>query len=185
MKRSWIVILFVALIAAGCGGAAVTEQASPTPAPTDTPVPTDTPQAPSAYDVARQYEGRWAGSWNNDTYGTTGGVEATVVVNPDGTFEVTLDVNGMVFGAIDPPAVTFSGTYEAGVGATFGGLDDPTFGDASVTITPDGQVSANLEGVMGGAGSVEVSGTVTPERIDLQYSIPTFSAAGTVTLEHQ
>lgn len=190
MSRNWLATLLAALtlvIAAGCGPSASETEEPPTPEPTATTAPTDTaePEEPTAYDVAKQYEGAWTGSWHNDTYDTTGSADVTVAVRPDGTFDVTMDIGGMVFGAIDPPAVTFYGTYEADAGAAFGALDDPTFGDATVIITPDGQLSGSLQGLMGGAGILEVTGTVTPERVDLQYSIPIFPATGTLTLEHQ
>lgn len=190
MSRNWLATLLAALtlvIAAGCGPAVSETEEPPTPEPTATTAPTDTaePEEPTAYDVAKQYEGAWTGSWHNDTYDTTGSADVTVAVRPDGTFDVTMDIGGMVFGAIDPPALTFYGTYEADAGAAFGALDDPTFGDATVIITPDGQLSGSLQGLMGGAGILEVTGTVTPERVDLQYSIPIFPATGTLTLEHQ
>lgn len=190
MNRRLTVLLFalwIAALAAGCAGSSIDEPPPPPPEPTAPPSPTDTPQPapPSAYDVAQQFAGSWSGTWANTTYGTTGSADMTVVVNEDGTFEVTIDLGGMVFGAVDPPPLTYSGTYEAGAGASFGGEGDPTFGDVTVSITPDGQLSGRLEGILGGSGLAEVTGTVTPEMVNLEYSIPIFSATGTLTMEHQ
>jgi hypothetical protein len=190
MKRrlSVLLLLFSILaLAAGCAGPTIDEPPPPTPEPTSPPPPTETPQpaAPSAYDVAQQYAGSWSGTWANQTYGTTGAAEMTVVVNEDGTFEITIDLGGMVFGVVDPPPLTYSGSYSAGVGASFGGQGDPTLGDVTFSMTPGGQVTGRLEGILGGSGLAEVTGTATPEMIHLEYSIPIFSANGILTLDHQ
>jgi hypothetical protein len=192
LRRTFAAALTVLAIA-GCaeGTPEPTATVAPTATPTSTPepAPTDTPtvEAASPYEIAKQFEGQWTGSWHNETFDTTGPAQATVVVREDGTFDFVLDLGGSVFGLLDPPPVTFSGSYGAMQGADLSVTDDPTFGDASLTITADGEVTGRLEDMMGTGGSLDITGTITPQRIDLRYTLAfgSISAEGTVELEHQ
>jgi hypothetical protein len=192
-RKSALALAFAALgllAITGCAAPTPEPTATPLPSPTPTPVPapTDTPtaEAPSPYELAKQFEGDWAGEWHNETFDTRGDAVATIVVREDGTFDLTLDLNGMVFGFIDPPAVTFTGRYGDMQGADLSVNDDPTFGDATLTITADGQVTGRLEDLMGAGGTLDITGTITPDRFDLRYvlSISGLGAEGTVVLEH-
>ncbi|MEX0787603.1 MAG: hypothetical protein WD040_02270 [Anaerolineales bacterium] len=58
---------------------------------------------------------------------------------------------------------------------------------AGLAISADGQLSGGFRNVMGTTGSIEITGSITPEQIDLRYTlIPgTGTGEGTLVLEHQ
>jgi hypothetical protein len=203
MRKQLTSTLFIVLAAvlAGCSPATpapsptspptptpVPPTATPVPPPTETPAPTLTPtpaQAPG-YEWASQFAGDWSGGWRNTTFGSTGGAEATVAINEDGTVEVVLDLGGRVFGIADPPSMTFSGTYDA-QGGSFALQDDPLFGDLTVNVLTDGAITGEMENNPLGFG-MTVDGTVTDETFELNYAVtlPTGQAAqGVLTLDHQ
>lgn len=48
--------------------------------------------------------GKWIGSWENTTFGSTGSIRANVQVKPQSKLLLLADFGGMVFGCSDPPA---------------------------------------------------------------------------------
>ncbi len=185
---SLMLLLLVLLACAGAPQPTATPEPSPTSLPTDTPAPTPTlaptdtpaptatptPAAAPGYEAWQEFEGDWSGSWKNSTFGTTGSAEATVVVRDDGTAEIMLDLGGGVFGAANPPAITLTGTYTA-TEATFTLEGDPTFGNITLTFTAEGKVTGVVEKAMRGAGKVDLTGTMTQEKMELNYTVA-FSA---------
>jgi hypothetical protein len=191
------------LVLAGCSPAAPQPSATPVPLPTETPVPlptetpvplptatpaptfTPTPAQAPGYAWASQFAGDWSGSWRNTTFGSTGGAEATVVVNEDGTVEVALDLGGFVFGLSDPPSITFTGTYDAD-GGRFAVQDDPLFGDLTVNVANSGVITGGIENNPLGFG-MTLDGMLTVETFDLNYAVtlPSGQAAqGVLTMTH-
>ena len=83
-----------------------------------------------------------AGAVGQHTYSTTGGATATVAVSTDGTVTVTIDLDGLVFGLIDPPPQTVTSTYSAS-GIVFEELNT-AIGDVKVTMTPASDTSGNI-----------------------------------------
>lgn len=167
----------LAFVLAACGGAPATEESAPpeqmdeTPAATATPLPQPTATTDSGYDTFAAWSGAWSGSWTNTTFGSTGPIEAEVAFNPDGTASFTFDAGGLVFGALDPPAVTFDATYDA-MGVTIDLPGDAIFGDVRVTIHPD--------------GTFEMVGDVIPTtgiaRVEANGAFTETSAEGTYTV---
>lgn len=162
------------------------------PAPTETPIPTNTPAPTSSptpstapgYEEAQQFEGDWTGSWHNTTYGSTGSADMTVIVNDDGTFDITVDLGGQVFGIGDPPPIPFSGSYSDNDGEV-SVLDDPTMGSLSFEIDDEGQLSGGSDNLLLSTGTIDITGTITPEQIDLHYALALPSgvqAEGDVTM---
>jgi hypothetical protein len=170
-------MLGLSLILAACGGAPATEEsAAPeqpdaAPAATDTPVPQPTATTDTGYDTFTAWSGGWSGSWTNTTFGSTGPIEAEVVFNPDGTASFTFDAGGFVFGAIDPPAVTFDATYDA-MGVTIDMPGDAIFGDVTVTMHPDGTFEMAGDVIpTTGIARVEAAGTFTETSAEGTYTV--------------
>jgi len=107
--------------------------------------PTTSDQVRGLVLSATELAGTWAGSWNNVTFGSTGG--ATIVVTPNvpartAQFQVTL--TGSVFGGGAPPPET-----------------------EAATLTPDGIV-VNTQSAFAGA----LTATITPAGIITGQAVP-------------
>lgn len=116
-------------------------------------------------------DGAWSGDWENTTFSSTGAASLTLDVDTEAaTVDASLDLDGNVFGGLDPDPLEFDGTYDEGgmeITAT-----TVLFGDFTLTISADGDVS--------GGGTPEAStsvwglsfdGTATESSIDLDYTI--------------
>jgi len=154
----------------------------PSPVPADTAVPTPEPTATATvepsptvapgYEIAMQYVGSWEGSWRNITFGSTGPITVETMVFPDGTAEFTVDIGGMVFGAVNPDPATYTGTYNE-VGATFNFLDDPVFGEVVMTISfADSSITVTGELIPDpGIARIEATGTFTEDTVTAEYTV--------------
>jgi hypothetical protein len=174
-KHIVILVLLASILLTACG--------SDTPEPTkppDPPPPTDTttPRTPTedtTFQDVRAYLGEWSGEWRNITFGSSGAARATFVADEDGTAAFTIDLDGYVFGAFDPDPMTYAGSFNSD-GAVFDIPEDPLFGDLTITVTTDGEVSIVGDLVpMEGIAQISATGTITAEEMHLDY-IVTFSA---------
>ena len=118
--------------------------------------------------TAKDFAGNWTGTWNNTTFGSKGAAKMTVVVDEaKKSVELTLDLDGNVFGAADPPAEKFTGTYTA---AGFTVTSKSTlFGDLSLTFKADGTISGS--GKPAGFDDITFKGTGTAKTMTLTYTI--------------
>jgi hypothetical protein len=149
--------------------------------------PSSTGPAPAG-DLASQLAGNWIGTWNNNTFGSSGSAALAIVVNTSvKTYAVTLTLGGNVFGGTAPPPQTFSGSYSTASGATFTGHDS-LFGDITFTITPAGVVTGSATNVpSSNVSAVSFSGTASATTITINYTVtlkPSGTATGVVTLTH-
>ena len=145
------------------------------PAPSD--VPELTPTKDNTFDQAQLYVGEWSGEWRNTTFGSTGAARASTTAEPDGSATFTVDLDGFVFGALDPDPMTYIGTYTAD-GATFETPDDPLFGDLTIIVTRDGEITIQGELVpIDGIASLFATGTITADEVSLNYTVA-FSGGG-------
>ncbi len=121
--------------------------------------------------------GTYTGAWYNVTFCSTGAATATVSVDEAArTFQVTLDLDGSVFGGADPAPETFSGSYNAN-GASLN-ASSPTFGDVSIAATPDGRFTGTATNVPNASvDSVKIDGQLTPTTLAVVYEV-TFSGGG-------
>jgi hypothetical protein len=129
-----------------CGGES-TSPASPKPTPTPTPTPIPKVSAtPDLLILAAFLEGRYSGTWNNTTFGTSGPVTADVKVDrTSGTVSLTLTLGGNVFGAPPPPQETFTIKPDPAQ-STFTGRS-ATFGDVTASFALAGtQGTFNMKG---------------------------------------
>jgi len=176
MKRNILLLSLILILAlAACGPKDATE--TPAAEPTEemvveeepTPEPTEEPD--TGYDTFAPFAGTWSGSWTNTTYGSTGSIEATIEFNMDGTGTFTFDAGGFVFGAFDPPAITFDATFDA-MGVTIDMPGDEFFGDVTVTLNPDGTFTMIGDLIpTSGIAKVEATGTFTETSMEGTYTV--------------
>lgn len=190
-KHSLIIILLTTMLLGACAGdaaqeATATNTPEPTPASPTSPPPTPEPTATEdLFALVEPYLGEWSGEWRNTTFGSSGAVRATLEAQPDGTASFTVDLDGFVFGALDPDPKTYTGSYTAD-GATFEAPGDPLFGDLTIQASFDGQVTITGEMVpVPGIAQLDAVGSFTPQEIALEYTV-TFAggdlAEGEMTL---
>jgi hypothetical protein len=125
------------------------------------------------------YIGNWTGGWTNNA-GFSGSATMTFNANTVAqTFEAVVDLNGSVFGLLDPPAQTVAGPYNPGGNTT--SIIATSLGTLSVTFSATGQISGSLTGVVaGGISRMDFTGTSTSSTININYTV-TFIAGPPVT----
>jgi hypothetical protein len=181
MKRSLTLLslaLLMPLVLIACGGGttatqevAPVEQVEEMPEEEPTPMPDPTATTDTGYDTFAAWAGSWSGSWTNTTFGSSGSIEATIELDPDGTGAFTFDAGGFIFGAFDPPSVTFEATFDAS-GITIDLPGDAIFGDVTVTINPDGTFTMVGDVIpTSGIARVEATGTFSETSIEGIYTV--------------
>lgn len=86
---------------------------------------------------------RLEGTWNNDTFGSSGGVifETRFALDKP---TLLYDINGPVFGVGDAPPVNLDGQITS-KGVVFSKSNDPFFGKMTITLGFDGTVTMLIE----------------------------------------
>ncbi len=186
--RSWFILAVVALaLMYGACGDDDNGDADDVDAPTSAPLGTEVPAEAVApgFEQFSAFRGPWQGFWTNTTFGSTGEVVADGTVIGDGTGFGSVDIGGLVFGAVDPDAKNFSATYDGDV-LTIEVAGDDVFGDVTITISADGQLAMEAANVPDEAiDKVTSEGTVTADQIDVTYDVfftDGTTAKGTATL---
>jgi hypothetical protein len=186
----WVVAAAVAISVAGCSGAAAATATPRSAASSVVPATAAaaSPAAPQAtpagvadaYPLLAGMAGHFNGTWNNNTFATTGSMTWDITANPaDRTVQIAVNVGGNFFGGSGGPPETILLTHLA-QGAIAG--HSASFGDVSGTITPDGALHITLTNIPGGAiSSCVITGTFTaPDSIAMDYTID-FTAGGTAS----
>ncbi len=125
----------------------------------------------SLYRDYASYAGTWSGSWTNTTFGSMGNMTGQLSVEKNGTAQLVLDVDGFVFGLIDPAAKTFTGTYNENA-MTFTGTGDDLFGNLTMTFAASGSVTvAGLDVPADSIDSLTASGVVTATNLNADYTL--------------
>lgn len=95
--------------------------------------------------VASRFVGLWVGTWTNLTLNTSG--PARLAVESDGdVLAGTIDLDGDVFGAGDPPAQTFVASIGGGT-AVLPTQTSNVFGQVGGQLTADGNLTASISDV--------------------------------------
>lgn len=116
--------------------------------------------------------GLYTGQWDNLTFSSSGPATMLIEDLGGGVVQMTIDVDGNVFGFVDPPPGVVTGTVVADVFTLDPVLGDPTFGDISGTIDAAGQADFELINAAGGSfSSVMITGTAIGGVFDLDYQI--------------
>lgn len=116
--------------------------------------------------------GQFEGSWNNTTFGSTGGASILFEDLGGGTVGLTVDLDGGVFGQGDPGPLSVTGSLAGDVFTLNPVVGDPVYGDISGTVDAGGTVMIDLINAAGGGfGLVELRGTAVGSSISLTYDI--------------
>ncbi len=183
-KQQFIMVLLMTFLLGACGQ---DDTPQPTAAIVSEPMKetSPTPTEDAIFQALQEYLGEWRGEWRNITFGSSGGIQATVNAEKDGTLSFTVDLDGFVFGALDPDPISYSGNFDA-AGVVFIIPGDPLFGDLSITVTDDGEIAIVGESVPDERiEKISAVGTATPEEIFLEYIVVFAagnSAVGDMTL---
>src|SRR5437867_3454392 len=115
--------------------------------------------------------GRYEGAWTNLTFNSTG--RAVIDIQIAGaTAAINFDMDGFVFGFIDPPLITMPGTV-AGNSIQIDNHGVGIFGDISGSINADaGTYTADLSNIPGGyINHINATGTIANGVIKLNYTV--------------
>jgi hypothetical protein len=138
--------------------------------------PSNGSQGAVGYAAAQAFAGHWTGTWSNLTYATTGGIDAVIALQTDGTASLTLNLTGHVLGGDPPPQAVFSGRYNEN-GLIFDGTGVPIFGNLHVVIAPAGNLTME-SAILPTANVVTLvaQGNISGDYIELTYLV-TFTNA--------
>ena len=173
-------ILLVAGLVAACGGgtaatgtpgtAATSTAAAATTGPSQAAA--SAPASSNPFAIVDQFEGTYAGTWTNTTFGSTGPAQVQLRVHHTaGTIEIRMTLGGNVFGQPAPAPETITATFTPGQPLSF---TSTTFGpttlafDATtltVTFTSNDVPSARVKTF------VATAKVTDPKTIDLAYDV--------------
>lgn len=120
----------------------------------------------------------YEGSWNNTTFGTSGAAYANVTTTLPAV-QVTLDLDGSVFGGLDPSALVLNGVVSPDSSIAFTAVvGHPTYGDVAASVNALRILNATATSLPNpGIASVAIGGQTSPTAMDLQYTV-TFVTGG-------
>ncbi len=191
-SHRWIPILLLSVfvLACSCLPASLLPAGGGTPALSQNVTSTgsgDQQGDASQYENFSQFAGTWTGTWSNATYGSTGGVEATIDVRTDGTASLAFTMTGNVLGVGFSPEIDVPGTYDSYT-LVFQAIDLPAFGSLWISLDKAGSVSMRANALpVEGIGSVSAQGRMTGDTMDILYQVYLSNnqmAAGTASLTH-
>lgn len=152
-RMRWILLaltVVAALVVAGCDG--------------------DDGGVDRSFDAA-SWGGTWDGDWVNQTFGSTGGATFDVAVNAGArTVDLTIDLDGPVFGQTDPAPIQVSLQYtDDGINAA---VDSTELGNIAVTIDEDGNIQGAFTNVPAAAiDRVTFTGRRVGDSITINYAV--------------
>ncbi len=164
----------VVLVIAACGSSSTTPTsatvaAAATTAPPTAAPATAKPATPAPTLATRFDEGRYAGTWTNTTFGSTGAAAIDVKFDKTAfTAAITLTLGGNVFGAPAPAPETFTFPITPnGVSST---VKSKTFGDFTVTLNA-GKATFKGDNVSARVKTFEGTGTYAAGVITINYTV--------------
>ena len=182
MRRAFAVTLLIGLVTTACASGSTT--APSTQAVTTAPAAAATTARPASTLATTFEDGRYAGTWTNTTFGSTGSAVLDVKLDRTAfTVAVTLTLGGNVFGSPAPAPETFTFPITAS-GVSFSGKSK-TFGDLTVTMK-DGKATFKGDNVSARVKTFEGTGTYGSGAIAMNYSVTLSDgskAQGTVSLK--
>lgn len=132
--------------------------------------------SPVAFAGIQDMVGRYVGAWTNTTFGSTG--KAVIMIQVSGTnANLVFDMDGFVFGQVDPPIINMPGTVQGDV-IQIDNHGIGIFGDIKGSVDATrGTLTATLTNVPGGfIRQVTAVGTITNAVINLDYTVDFNSA---------
>lgn len=138
------------------------------------------------YSIARILGG-WSGSWNNNTFGTSGPLNLSITETGAGTLDANVSLGGSVFGGSAPPP--FDATLL--LSGSGGSISSPSSGLGNLTgsFGSDGSFSGSIAMIpLSSIGSLTFNAALAGAQLNGMYTI-NFSdgstAQGTLSATHQ
>jgi len=116
-------------------------------------------------------EGTFSGTWNNQTYGSSGGASFGVTRDANGGFSITVNLTGNVFGSPAPGEFTISGTTATDAQGNIVLNSATPIGSLSGSIGADGTLQGSLSVQSQGISSLEFSGTIQGLDLNFNYTV--------------
>ncbi len=140
----------------------------------------------SVVSVANAASIDYVGQWHNTTFNSTGAATATVTTALPAV-QVSLDLDGNVFGGQNPTPLVLTGSMNPDASVTFNPVTEhPTYGNVAASINSLGVLTADCTAVPGQVATVHITGQTSPTLIDLTYGINfesgRFDATGTIIM---
>jgi hypothetical protein len=123
--------------------------------------------------VAFGFAGHWSGTWVNHTAQSNGTLEVDVSVNSDCTAQATFEG---IFGTSGPQTVNLA-FHDQNGGAVIEISGDPLFGDATITVAANGDVTISGQDAHQDIESYTGTGIAVPGNIELELELQ-FGAGG-------
>ena len=112
---------------------------------------------------ATTYQGTWVGSWTNSTFNSTGA--ARVVMNVNGnSYQISMDLDGMVFGLADPALEPMTATFDT-ARAVLSNKTSASYGNLTGCLTANGTLTAFGSNVNAFVESFSLTGNWTSTTI--------------------
>lgn len=141
-------------------------------------VETDEQTQEELYTQLKEYEGRWTGSWTNTTFNTRGDITVDITVQPEGIIVAEYDLEGFVFGWLNPNKRIAYGVYTRD-GVFFNVEADYIFGTVRVHAKPDNTIAiSGLRIPLRRVNAVTATGTFDTQEAKIDYNVNFFSGNG-------
>lgn len=117
--------------------------------------------------------GTYNGTWQNTTFATTGNSTLTIAADTNAqTMTITLAMTGNVFGAGTPTDLVLSGDYTSTQLTANTAAHHPTYGDVTLTVDGNGNVSGTGTNITGGSvSSMTYTGTISGTSATINYTV--------------
>jgi hypothetical protein len=121
--------------------------------------------------VIEDIAGTYTGSWSNTTFSSTGAARLEIGI-AGGSITARVDMDGFVFGFLDPGEVVLVGSIVGG-NAVFDVNDAPTYGDVTGTIQgANGSASFELNDIPSVMiDRITATGSIAGGVVDLDYVV--------------
>jgi len=117
------------------------------------------------------FSGEWTGTWENDTFGTSGDVFISISDDDIGEIAITVDFNGIVFGMGDPEPFTLTVASDPETGLTVSG-GSSQFGTVDASVSEDGSFSGTVEALVSPViEGIDFSGAISEVAIYIDYTV--------------
>jgi len=188
-----LALLAAALLTAACDTTAV----DPDDSDTGTADSSDTEDSADTADTgetddsdtpdASLYVGNWSGTWTLLVGGSDSGAASLSITRDTAQSQVTavLDLDGDVFGDIDPAAVSMTGPYAA-AGFEVSANDTDAYGEIAISFSADGTITGTSKPVLS-SDILTFSGSATATEMTVDYAFEdtdgSVSASGRLDLD--
>jgi len=130
------------------------------------------------YNELLEYEAEWEGTWTNTTFNTSGDITMNVDVKPNGIITAEYDLEGFVFGWLNPNKRIAQGVYNKD-GVFFIIESDYVFGDVKVQAKPDKTIAiSGLKIPLRRVNAVTATGEFDEQHATIDYNVNFTGSAG-------